>query len=246
MIDFHFCPTPNCWKVAIMLDEAGLARRIIPYNIMKGDQLAASFRKINPNNKLPAIVDNDPAESGAPVTVFESGAILFYLAEKSGRFLPINVRDRMCVMQWLCWQIAGLGPMMGQASHFVRYAPERHEYSVNRYLKESRRLLNVLEYRLQESDFLSSEYSIADMAIWPWIHTISLLGFKLQEFPEVERWFNVIHARPAIRRVLYQDKETAIQAEYLQERRLLTPEEWSNTYGDRMLEAARPRDRGNS
>jgi GST-like protein len=167
MIELHYCPTPNCWKVAILLEETGLRYAVKRYDLFKGDHLVPAFRRINPNNKLPAIVDQDPADGGPEISVFESGAILFYLAEKTGQFLSRDARPRTATMKWLAWQIAGLGPMMGQAGHFVRYVREPHPYSAQRYLNESRRLLHVLEYRLRESEYLSDEYSIADMAVWP-------------------------------------------------------------------------------
>ena len=163
MIELHYCPTPNCWKVAILLEETGLQYTVRRYDLFKGDHLVPTFRRINPNNKLPAIIDQDPADGGPEISVFESGAILFYLAEKTGQFLSRDARPRTATMKWLAWQIAGLGPMMGQAGHFVRYVREPHPYSAQRYLNESRRLMHVLEYRLRESEYLSDEYSIADM-----------------------------------------------------------------------------------
>ena len=236
MIDFHFCPTPNCWKVAIMLQEVQLPYNIIPYDIFKGEQLAPEFRAINPNNKLPAIVDKNTGAE--PITVFESGAILYYLAEKSQRFLPTEIGARMRVMQWLAWQIAGLGPMIGQASHFLRYAPERHEYSIARYTNECVRLVNVLEYRLRRSEYLADDYSIADMAVWPLANVISLVGVERSDYPAMDRWLDVIAQRPAIERV-FSSRETAVDPSYLRASRSLTAEEWSNTYGERMLAAAR-------
>ena len=165
-IELHYCPTPNCWKVAILLGRPA-CHTVKRYDLFKGDHLVPAFRRINPNNKLPAIVDHDPADGGPEISVFESGAILFYLAEKTGQFLSRDARPRIATMKWLAWQIAGLGPMMGQAGHFVRYVREPHPYSAQRYLNESRRLMHVLEYRLRESEYLSDEYSIANMAVGP-------------------------------------------------------------------------------
>jgi len=238
MIELHYSPTPNCWKVAILLEETGLPYTLKRYDLFKGDHLVPTFRRINPNNKLPAIVDHDPADGGPGISVFESGAILFYLAEKSGQFLPRDARPRAATMMWLAWQIAGLGPMMGQAGHFVRYAREPHPYSARRYLNESRRLMHVLEYRLRESEYLSDEYSIADMAVWPWIRFLALLEIDVAEFPHVSRWSDVVGRRPAVQRV-FTSLATAPDPAYVREKRVLTDEEWSNTYGERMLQAAR-------
>ena len=238
MIELHYSPTPNCWKVAILLEETGLQYTVKRYDLFKGDHLVPTFRRINPNNKLPAIVDQDPADGGSGISVFESGAILFYLAEKTGQFLSRDVRPRTATMKWLAWQIAGLGPMMGQAGHFVRYVREPHPYSAQRYLNESRRLMHVLEYRLRESEYLSDEYSIADMAVWPWVRFLALLEIDVAEYPHVSRWSDVVGRRPAVQRV-FTSTATAPDPAYLREKRVLTDEEWSNTYGERMLQAAR-------
>ena len=166
MIDLHYSATPNGQKIAIMLEEIAEPYRVIPYDIFEGDQLTTEFGRINPNHKLPAIVDRDPAGGGDPVTVFESGAILQYLAEKSGRFLPASGAPRAAALSWLTWQVAGLGPMGGQASHFLRYAPAGQEYATRRYTKELNRLLTVLERRLEKSAYVAGDaYTIADMAI---------------------------------------------------------------------------------
>ena len=221
-----------------MLEEIGEPYRIRRYDIFAGEHLAPAFRGINPNHKLPAIVDEDPTDGGGPLTVFESGAVLIYLAEKSGRFLATEQRARTATLQWLAWQIAGLGPMLGQASHFVRYAPERHPYSINRYVNESRRLLNVMEFRLRQAEYLGGDYSIADMAAWPWIKTLGVLKMDLAEFPQVDRWTAAVGDRAAVAR-MFARPDTAMDPTYLQEERRLTPDEWSNTYGERMLEASR-------
>ena len=238
MIEVHYSPTPNCWKVIIMLEEAGLPYVLRRYNLFKGEHLVPAFRRINPNNKLPAIVDTAPADGGAPLAIFESAAILIYLAERSGQFLSHEIRSRMVTLQWLAWQVSGLGPMMGQASHFVRYAREQHPYSINRYVKESRRLLHVLEYRLRESEYLSDSYSIADIAVWPWIKFVALLEIDLAEYPQINRWYEAVQSRPAVVKV-FTSPQTAPDPAYVQEKRKLTDEEWSNTYGERMLAAAR-------
>lgn len=236
MIELHFSPTPNCWKVAIMLEETGLAYRVVHYDLFKGEHLTAAYRSINPNLKVPAIVDRDTGAD--PVTVFETGAILYYLAEKTKQFLPQDISPRMQVLQWLTWQVAGLGPMMGQASHFMRYAPDRHEYSISRYAKECDRLFNVLEFRLRQSQFLADDYSIADIATWPLVKTSGLIGIDLANFPAVKRWWTEIGTRPAIARV-FESRETAIDETYLREQRPLSGDEWSNTYGERMLAASK-------
>ena len=240
MIELHYGPTGNNRKVAIMLEEAAIPYRIRHYNIFKGDHLTPEFNKINPNHKIPAIIDHAPADGGEPFAVFESAAILQYLADKSGAFLSREPRERSITIQWLTWQVAGMGPMLGQASHFIRYAPERHEYAVRRYIKESRRLLEVLEKRLSESEYLASQYSIADMAAYPWARLTGLLELDPADFPSIERWCVAIENRPAVQRV-YSNPETAVDPSYQQSHRELTEEEWSNTLGDRMLAAVRPK-----
>lgn len=238
MIELHYVATANGLKVAIMLAELGLPYRVVNYDLFGGQHLTGAFRRINPNSKLPAIVDLAPADGGAPFPVFESGAILLYLAEKTGRFLPADPRGRAVAQQWLIWQMAGLGPMHGQAHHFMRYAPERFAYPVQRYSREARRLLNVLDYRLAEAPFLAGEeYSIADMAAWPWVGGAALIGIDLSEFPALARWHAEVGARPAVIAALA-NKETGIPPEYMQERAQLTAEQWANTFGDAMHAAA--------
>ena len=200
MIDLHFSATPNGQKIAIMLEECRFDHRVIPYDIFAGDQLTPELGRINPNHKLPAIVDRDPSDGTEPVTVFESGAILQYLAEKSGRFLPSGGAQRARVLSWLTWQVAGLGPMGGQASHFLRYAPEGQDYATNRYTRELERLLTVLEGQLSEHAYVAgADYSIADMAVWPWVLIAKPLGQPLDDFPHVARWRGELKARPAVR-----------------------------------------------
>lgn len=199
MIDFHYWPTPNGWKVAIMLEECGLPYRVVPVNIGRGEQFAPGFLAISPNNRIPAIVDPDP-DGETPVTVFESGAILLYLAEKSGRFLPNGSRARKEAWEWLFWQVGNLGPMAGQLSHFVNYAPGEHPYSLERYANEYHRCLGVLERRLASREYLlGDDYSIADMAVWPWVLIAKALGQPLDEFPHVARWRGALKERPAVR-----------------------------------------------
>jgi len=198
MIDLYYWPTPNGWKISIMLEECALPYRVIPVNIGKGDQFKPEFLAISPNNRMPAIVDNDAPEG--PISIFESGAILVYLAEKTGQFMPRDVRGRSEVLQWLFWQVGGLGPMAGQLGHFRNYAPETIPYAVDRYAKEYNRLLGVIERRLADREFLAGDYSIADMAAWPWVRGHERLGQSLDEFPRVKRWVDAIAARPAVQK----------------------------------------------
>ena len=200
MIDLYYWTTPNGHKPLIFLEEAGLPYNIVPVNIGKGEQFAPEFLKISPNNKIPAIVDNAPADGGEPLAVFESGAVLLYLAEKAGRFLPAAPRQRLEVMQWLFWQTGGLGPMAGQNHHFSHYAPEEIPYAIERYIKETNRLYGVLDRRLAGRDFVAGDYSIADIAIYPWIVPHERQGQRLEDFPHVARWFETIKLRPAVQR----------------------------------------------
>ena len=186
MIDLYYWTTPNGHKITIFLEEAGVPYRIIPVNIGKGDQFKPDFLRIAPNNRIPAIVDTAPADGGAPISIFESGAILQYLAEKTGKFLPADVRGRVEVMEWLFWQMAGLGPMAGQNHHFTQYAPERIPYATERYVKETNRLYGVLDKRLADHDYVAGAYSIADMAIYPWIVPYKNQQQNLDDFPASE------------------------------------------------------------
>jgi GST-like protein len=198
MIDLYYWTTPNGHKITIFLEESGLPYRIVPVNIGKGEQFKPDFLKIAPNNRIPAIVDTDPAEPGPPVSVFESGEILRYLAEKTGRFLPKDLRGKTETMQWLFWQMGGLGPMLGQNHHFKIYAPEKIPYAIDRYVKETNRLYGVLNNRLADRDFIAGAYSIADMASYPWIVPYERQGQKLEDFPHLKRWFEAMRARPAV------------------------------------------------
>jgi GSH-dependent disulfide-bond oxidoreductase len=197
MIDLHYWTTPNGHKVTMMLEETGLEHRILPVNIGKGEQFAPEFLAVAPNNRIPAIVDHAPADGGGPLSLFESGAILLYLAEKTGRFIASDLRGRAEVLQWLFWQMGGLGPMAGQNHHFRNYAPEKIPYAIDRYVKETNRLYGVLNKRLADRAFVAgTEYSIADMASYPWILP-EAQGQTLDEFPHLARWHAEIKARPA-------------------------------------------------
>lgn len=200
MIDLHYWTTPNGHKVTILLEELGLPYRIIPVNISEGDQFKPEFLAIAPNNRIPAIVDTDPVDGAEPIGLFESGAILQYLAEKTGRFLPSGIRGRVEVMQWLFWQMGGLGPMAGQNHHFVQYAPDKLPYAINRYVNETSRLYGVLNNRLADREFIAGEYSIADMSSYPWIVPHQRQQQKLDEFHHLKRWFETVGARPAVKR----------------------------------------------
>ncbi|HVH74797.1 MAG TPA: glutathione S-transferase N-terminal domain-containing protein [Stellaceae bacterium] len=203
MIDFYYWPTPNGWKVAIMLEECALPYRMIPVDIGRGDQFKPEFLAISPNNRMPAIVDHDAGD----LPVFESGAILIHLAERAGRFMPRGGLGRKEALEWLFWQVGNLGPMAGQLSHFVNYAPGEHPYSKKRYADEYNRCLGVLERRLQGRDYLVGEYSIADMASWPWVLIAKPLGQPLDDFPNVARWRERIKSRPAVQRGVDLGKE---------------------------------------
>ncbi len=201
MIDLYYWPTPNGHKITLFLEEAGLPYRIHPVDIGTGAQFEPDFLAISPNNKMPAIVDTEPADPGAPVSVFESGAILLYLAEKTGRFLPADPRGRITTLEWLFWQMAGLGPMTGQYGHFNVYAPEKIPYAIERYTREVRRLLGVLDARLAGRAFIAGDdYTIADMAAYPWIDAYDSAPLDMAPFPEVRRWHAAIAARPATQR----------------------------------------------
>jgi len=200
MIDLYYWTTPNGHKISLFLEETGLPYRIHPINIGKGEQFAADFLKISPNNRIPAIVDNDTAD-GQPLSLFESGAILLYLAEKTGQFIPADLRGRQEALQWLFWQMGGLGPMAGQSHHFNRFAPEKLPYAINRYTDETTRLYGVLNKRLADRPFVAgADYSIADMAIYPWIARYEWQEQNLDDFPQLKGWFERIQARPATQR----------------------------------------------
>ena len=201
MIDLYYWPTPNGHKITLFLEEAGLPYTVKPVDIGKGDQFQPEFLAFSPNNKMPAIIDHAPADGGAPLGVFESGAILVYLANKTGRFFGADVRQKVEVNQWLMWQMAGLGPMTGQYGHFNVYAPERIDYAIDRYTREVQRLLGVLDRRLAGRSFIAGEdYTIADMAAYPWINPYTKAPLDLEPYPELRRWHAAIAARPATAR----------------------------------------------
>jgi GST-like protein len=198
MIDLYYWTTPNGHKISLFLEEAGLPYNVHPINIGQGEQFQPHFLKIAPNNRIPAIVDHTPADGGEPLSLFESGAILLYLAEKTGKFLPKDLRGRQTALQWLFWQMGGLGPMAGQNHHFSQFAPEKIPYAIKRYIDETARLYGVLNKQLADNEFVAgSEYSIADMAIYPWIVSHKWQSQNLEDFPHVQRWFNHIKDRPA-------------------------------------------------
>lgn len=237
MIDLHYVATANGLKIGILLEELQIEYRVIPYDIFDGQHLTREFRRLNPNNKLPVIVDHKPADGGEPITVFETGAIMLYLGEKCSKFLPARPRLRTVVQQWLIWQVSGLGPMHGQAHHFVRYAPEGQQYGLDRYTKEARRQINVLEHRLSEVDYLGGEYSIADIAAFPWVQAAYLLGIDIKNLPATAAWSARLFARPAITAALSKI-ELKVPEHYMRESARLNPEQWSNMFGDRMHGAA--------
>jgi GSH-dependent disulfide-bond oxidoreductase len=201
MIELYYWPTPNGHKITMFLEEAGLEYRIHPVDISAGDQFKPEFLRISPNNRMPAIVDTAPADGGKPISVFESGAILVYLAEKTGQFLPTEVRGRKTVMEWLFWQVGGLGPMAGQNHHFVQYAPEKIRYAMERYVKETNRLYGVLDRRLAGRSFIAGDdYTIADIAAYPWTVPWKRQQQDLDSFPNLRRWFTAVRTRPATQR----------------------------------------------
>ena len=200
-IELYYWPTPNGWKISIMLEECGLPYTIKPIHIGKGEQFAPEFLKIAPNNRIPAIVDPD-GPGGAPISVFESGAILQYLGRKTGQFYPTEERARIACEEWLFWQVGGLGPMAGQANHFRIYAPEKVQYGIDRYTNEVNRLYGVMNRRLEGRDYLAGEYTIADMACIGWARSWERQGQNIKDFPNLERWLDRMHARPAVERGL--------------------------------------------
>ncbi len=207
MIDLYYWPTPNGHKITMFLEETGVPYKIVPVNIGAGEQFTPEFLEISPNNRMPAIVDRAPKDGNSPIPVFESGAILLYLAEKAGKFMPLDLRGRVQVTQWLMWQMGGLGPMLGQNHHFSAYAPEKIPYAIDRYVKETNRLYGVLNKRLEGRSFIAGDYSIADMACYPWIVPYERQGQKLEDFPHLKRWFEEIKGRPATVRAYALAKE---------------------------------------
>ena len=226
MIEVYSWPTPNGHKVHIMLEECGyqLGRdwRAHPIHIGQGDQFAPDFLRISPNNKIPALVDPDGPD-GKPISLFESGAILIYLAEKTGKFLPKDPAQRYKTFEWLMWQMGGVGPMFGQAHHFLRAAPTKIEYGIKRYVDEAKRLYGVLDRQLDGRDYIAGEYSIADIATFPWTRLYQRQGLNMDDFPNVKRWHEAIAARPAVIKTMQETTDTAGK---------WTPEQWSVLFGD--------------
>ena len=238
MITLHYTATANGLKAAIALEEMGLEYQVIDYPLFEGRHLTPEFRRLNPNCKLPLIVDDESGAGAEPMIIFETGAILLYLADKTGLFMPKDGPARWEVVKWLIWQVAGHGPMNGQAHHFLRYAPEGEDYAIARYVNEATRLLNVLEYRLRDSNYLGGEqYSIADIAAWPWVQASWLLGIDLASFLMVSRWSEAISARDAVIRATM-SPTTGIPSGNTQYRARLTDEQWSNLFGANLHMAA--------
>ncbi len=200
-IDLYYWPTPNGWKVAIYLEEAGLDYKVVPVNIGAGDQYDPEYLKVSPNNKMPAIVDPEGPD-GEPISIFESGAILIYLAEKTGQFFPQTIRERYNALEWLMFQMGSVGPMLGQAHHFRQYAPEEISYAIDRYTNEAARIYGVIDRRLADKDYFIDDYSIVDMAVYPWLVPYENQGQKLEDYPNLARWFGRVSDRPAVQRGL--------------------------------------------
>jgi len=207
MIDLHYWPTPNGWKISIALEELELPYKVVPVNIGRGEQFKPEFLAISPNNRMPAIVDHSPVDGGGPLSIFESGAILLYLADKTGRLCPKDLRGRTEAVEWLMWQMGGLGPMSGQANHFRNYAPEKIQYGIDRYTNETNRLYGVLDKRLAGREFICGGFSIADCASWPWLLSHDRIGQDLAEFPNLKRWYDALKERPSVRRGIDVGKE---------------------------------------
>src|SRR5579863_252645 len=235
MIDLYFWPTPNGLKLKLFLEEAALPYRAIAVDLGKGEQHRPEFLKVSPNNKIPALVDHDPSDGGAPLSLFESGAMLLYLAQKSGKFIPSDVRGRAEVLQWLFWQVGGLGPMAGQNGHFRVYAPTEIAYAIERYTKEVNRLYGVMNQRLADREFLAGSYSIADIACYPWIVPYKPQGQDLADFPHLKRWFDAIAARPATVRTY-----EGVAPAYVRERSAITDEERKHLFGQSGTAAKSP------
>ncbi|MGH7986279.1 MAG: glutathione binding-like protein [Candidatus Binataceae bacterium] len=232
MIDVYFWTTPNGYKVTIMLEELGWKYNVFPIAIGKGEQFEPEFLKISPNNKIPAIVDHE-GPGGEPLALFESGAILMYLAEKAGwKLMPQDLRRRYDVVQWLMFQMASVGPMLGQAHHFRRYAPEQLQYAIDRYTNEAKRIYHVIDKRVAEVPFLAGEYSIADIATYPWLRTHHWQGQNLDDFPHLKRWYEAIEARPAVQRGL------AVMADEVAKARQNPPDKksWDVLFGNKQYE----------
>ena len=230
MIDLYYWPTPNGWKVTILFEELGLDYKIIQVNIIEGDQFAPEFLKIAPNNRMPAIVDPDGAD-GEPISIFESGAILLHYAEKHKKFIPADERGRIDVLQWLFFQMGNVGPMLGQCHHFRNYAEEKLEYAIDRYTREATRLYRVVDRRLADRDYVADDYSIADMALFPWMRVWKNQGQTLEDFPHLAKWIDRMYQRPAVRRGLDVMKDEQAK------KREFTEEQRSIMFGDKQFSA---------
>jgi GST-like protein len=206
MLELYYWATPNGHKITIFLEEANLEYKIVPVNISAGDQFKPEFLKISPNNRMPAIIDLNPVDGGEAISIFESGAILWYLANKTNQFLPSEIRHQKTAIEWLFWQMGGLGPMAGQNHHFVQYAPEKIAYAIERYVRETKRLYGVLNRQLEGREYIAGDYSIADMACYPWIVPYERQQQKLEEFPNLKRWFELMRDRPAVIRAYEKGK----------------------------------------
>jgi GST-like protein len=228
MIDVYFWMTPNGYKVTIALEELGLPYNVIPINIGKGDQFKPDFLKVSPNNKIPALVDHD-GPGGQPISIFESGAILIYLAEKGGKLMPKDPRGRYNVLEWLMFQMASVGPMLGQAHHFRRYAPDQIQYAIDRYTNEAKRIYNVIDKRLAEVPYLAGDYSIADIATYPWLRPHRWQGQELENFPHLKRWYDELEQRPAVK------KGCAVMEEHLHHGPP-SKESWQTLFGTKQYE----------
>jgi GST-like protein len=237
MIDVYFWPTPNGYKVTVMLEELGLKYNLVPVNIGRGDQFQPEFLKISPNNRMPAIIDPE-GPGGKPFAIFESGAILMYLAEKYGKLMPAETRRKYEVIEWLMFQMASVGPMLGQAHHFRLYAPEKLQYAVDRYTNEARRIYHVIDKRLGEVAYLAGEYSIADIAVYPWLAPHNMQGQNLDDTPNLKRWFDEIRSRPAVQRgfAVMADEVAKMREAAAARQRPHDQESWNNLFGSKQFE----------
>jgi GSH-dependent disulfide-bond oxidoreductase len=235
MIDVYFWPTPNGYKVTWMLEEVGLKYNVIPVNIGAGDQFKPDFLKISPNNRMPAITDHEGPDA-KPLSIFESGAILMYLAEKTGKLMPKDMRGKYNVIQWLMFQMASVGPMLGQAHHFRRYAPEKLEYAINRYTNEAKRIYNVIDKRLSEAKFLADEFSIADIAVYPWLVPYSVQGQNLDDFPHLKKWFEALRERPATKRGFAVMSDVVERMRAQAEKPIHDKKSWEILFGNKQFE----------
>ncbi|MFZ0657757.1 MAG: glutathione S-transferase N-terminal domain-containing protein [Candidatus Binataceae bacterium] len=237
MLDLYFWPTPNGYKVTMLLEELGLKYNVVPVNIGKGDQFRPEFLKISPNNKMPALTDTD-GPGGKPISIFESAAILIYLAEKHGRFMAADPRGKYNVLQWVMFQMGTVGPMLGQAHHFRRYAPEQLKYAIDRYTNEASRIYNVIDRRLAEGEYLAGDYSIADMATYPWLVPHKMQGQELDTYPNLKRWYEAIRNRPATQRgfAVMADIVEKMRAAAQERKQPHDQESWNNLFGNKQFE----------